>query len=80
MGLPGDALKLVWINRLGVSPDVAGPAIRAVVGHDLAAMIEPAGEIMYQALEQGQPLVESQRDHPVAAQMRSLAAFLLRDI
>jgi len=80
MGLPGNALKLVWINRLGFSPDTAGPAIRAVIGHDLAATIEPAGEAMYQALEQGQPLVANQHDHPVAVQIRTLATSLLRDV
>jgi DNA-binding response OmpR family regulator len=80
MGLPGNALKLVWINRLGISSDTAGPAIRAMIGHDLAATIEPAGEAMYQALEQGQPLIANQHDHPVAAQVRTLATLLLRDV
>jgi DNA-binding response OmpR family regulator len=80
MGLPGNALKLVWINRLGISADTAGPAIRATIGHDLAATIEPAGEAMYQALEQGQPLIANQHDHPVAAQVRTLATLLLRDV
>jgi len=75
--LPHAALKLVWINRLGLSAENAQSAIRASLGHDPVAIIGPAANAMYDAIEQGQPLLVSQPDHPAAVQMRALAASLM---
>jgi DNA-binding response OmpR family regulator len=75
--LPHAALKLVWINRLGISAENAQSAIRASLGYDPVAIIGPAANAMYDAIEQGQPLLVSQPDHPAAVQMRALAASLM---
>ena len=76
-GLRPGTLKFVWVNRLGTPVDIGQAAIRAVLGHDPTLTIGPAAETLYRALEQGQPLVISQPDAPVAIQMRTLAAALL---
>lgn len=76
-GLLLDVLKLVWINRLGTPADIAQAAIQAVMGHEPAAMIGPAAEACYHALERGEPLVVGEPDHSASTQMRALAAALL---
>jgi MinD-like ATPase involved in chromosome partitioning or flagellar assembly len=76
-GLPIGALKLVWVNRTGLPVDATHAAIQATLEQDLAAVIEPASEALYQALEQAQPLVLSQPEHPAAVQYRTLAALLI---
>lgn len=73
---PQTALQLVWVNRLGTPDDTGQAAIRAALGRDPAAVIGPAPEALYQALERGQPLVAGQPDHPVVAQVRALAALV----
>jgi len=40
-------------------------------------IIEPAADVLFQALDQGQPLVLYQPDHPMAVQMREFAQWLL---
>jgi pilus assembly protein CpaE len=75
-GLPIGALKLVWVNRIGLPVDATRPAIQAALGQDLAAVIGPASEALYQALEQAQPLVVGLPEHPVAVQFRALASSL----
>jgi len=75
--LPGKALKIVWINRLGLPTEAAQDAIRAMLGHDPVAIIGPAADALYDAAEHGQPLVTSRPDHPAAVQMRALAAALM---
>jgi len=73
---PWPELRLVRINRLGASDEAALSSIRSALGKD-ATVIGPASNAMYQSLESGQPLVISQPDHPVAAQIRALAASLM---
>jgi pilus assembly protein CpaE len=75
-GLPLPEIKLVRINRLGTPDEVALPAIKAALAKE-AVTLGPASEVMYQSLERGEPLVLSQPDHPVAAQIRTLAATLV---
>jgi DNA-binding response OmpR family regulator len=75
--LPMNALKLVWVNRLGTPADIAQAAIHAVMGREPAAMIGPAAEACYRALERGEPLVVSEPDHPASVQLRVLAGSLL---
>jgi Flp pilus assembly CpaE family ATPase len=76
-GLPADALKLVWVNRLGTPADIGQTAIRALLGRDPTVAIGPAAEAMTHSLELGQPLVLGQPDHPAAAQLRTLASSLM---
>ena len=76
-GLLTDALKLVWVNRLGTPADIGQTAIRALLGREPAVAIGPAAEAMTHALELGQPLVLGQPDHPAAAQLRTLASALM---
>ena len=76
MGVPLPKVKLVRINRLGTPDEAAQAAIRSAFGKE-AASIGPASDAMVQALERGEPLVVSQPDHPVAAQIRALATTLL---
>jgi len=78
--LSPQTLKFVWINRMGLAASAAGAAreaIRNTVGQDLVAVIGPAPEEMYQAMEQGAPLVNDQPDHAVAIQIQELAASLI---
>ncbi len=74
--LPPEALKLVWINRLGMPDEAAQNAIQAALGQLPAASIGPAADALYQALEQGQPLTLGQPEHAAARQIRALAALL----
>jgi len=76
MGVPLPEIKLVRSNRLGTPDDDAQAAIQSVFGKE-AAIIGPASDAMHQALERGEPLMMSQPNHPVAAQIRALAAMLL---
>jgi MinD-like ATPase involved in chromosome partitioning or flagellar assembly len=69
-------VKLVRISRLGAPDDAAQSAIRSTLGKE-ATVIGPSPDAMYQVLESGQPLVMSQPDHPVAVQIRTLAASLV---
>lgn len=73
---PWPEVRLVRVNRVGAADDAAQAAIHSALGQ-AAAIIGPAPDAMYQALEYGQPLVMSQPDHPVAAQMRALADSLM---
>ncbi len=77
LGISAEAVKLVWINRQGAPADIAQTSIRSVLSRDPIATIGPASEAMYKALEQGQPIVLSQPDDPVAAQLTALASSLL---
>ena len=74
--LPLPELKLVRVNRLGTPDDAALAAIQAALGRP-ASVLGPASDAMYQSLERGEPLVLSQPDHPVTAQIRALAASLI---
>lgn len=76
-GLAAGALKLVWVNRLGAPAEAAHAAIQAALGRELTATIDSAADAMYQAVEQGQPLIAAQPDHPIAAQVRALAERLM---
>ncbi len=67
------AIKLVWINRLGIASEVGLAAMRAALGREPDAIVDSAVEEMYLALEQGQPLVLSYPDHPAAAGIIKLA-------
>jgi len=73
---PWPAVRLVRVNRLGAPDDASQTAIRSILGQS-PTIIGPAPEAMYQSLERGQPLVMSQSDHPVAAQIRALADSLM---
>ena len=75
-GSPWPELRLVHINRLGASDQAAQSAIRSALGKG-AALIGAASDAMDQSLESGQPLVVGQPDHPVAAQIRALATWLI---
>jgi len=75
---PWPEIRLVRVNRQGTPDDVAQAAVRSVFGKE-AIIIGQASDAMYQALEQGQPLVAHQPDHPVAAQLRALADLLLTE-
>jgi len=72
------SLKIVCVNRPGLPAETAQTVIRAALGSEPMAMIGPAANALYEALEQGNPLVVSQPDHPAAVQMRALANSLLR--
>jgi DNA-binding response OmpR family regulator len=75
--LSHNALKMVWVNRRGLPTDLAQAAIRATLDHDPITVIGPASVALYEAIEQGQPLMLSQPDHPVTVQMRMLANSLM---
>jgi DNA-binding response OmpR family regulator len=75
--LPDKALRIVWVDRLGLPTDTAQTAIRVTLGHEPEALIGPAASALYDAVEQGQPLVASQPGHPAATQMRTLANLLM---
>ncbi len=72
-GLPPEAIKLVCINRLGTPAEILHASLRGALDHDLTVTIGPASEALYEALDQGQPIVLSNPDHPVAVQIRALA-------
>jgi DNA-binding response OmpR family regulator len=76
-GSPWPEVKLVQINRPGVADPVAPSAIRFELGQE-AFVIGPAPDAIYQSLVIGQPLVISQPDHPVVAQIRALATGLIK--
>jgi Flp pilus assembly CpaE family ATPase len=74
--VPQHAIKLVWVNRLGIASDMGLRAMRAALGREPDAVIDSAVEEMYMALEQGQPLVLSYPDHPAAAEIIKLSESL----
>jgi DNA-binding response OmpR family regulator len=76
-GVSPEAVKLVWINRQGAPLEIAQASIRSALGREPMATIGPAAEAMYEAMEQGQPLVTAQPADPVAAQITALATSLL---
>jgi CheY-like chemotaxis protein/MinD-like ATPase involved in chromosome partitioning or flagellar assembly len=71
--VPAKAVKLVWINRLGIAREIGLTAIRAALSSEPDAIIDSAVEEMYMALEQGRPLVLSYPDHPAAGEIIKLA-------
>ena len=75
--VPPEAIKLVWIDRQGMPVEVGHNIIAAMLGRAPDVTLEPAAEALYEALEQGQPLVLYQPDHPAAVKMRELAESLL---
>jgi len=75
--LPPEAIKLVWIDRQGLSIAAGHHTIAAVLGRAPDVTIKPAAEALYEALDQGQPLVLCYPDHPAAVKMRELAESLL---
>ena len=75
---PWPALKLIHVNRAGVPDDVAQAAIQAAMGNEPVTMMGPVFDALQPASELGQPLVLSQPNHPVAAQLRALAESLIR--
>ena len=76
--VPPKAIKLVWMNRLGIAPELGLVSIRAALGREPDAIIDSAVEEMYLALEQGRPLVSEYPDHPAAAAIIKLADSLLQ--
>ena len=76
-GVSSEAVKLVWINRQGAPLKAAQASIRVALGRAPVATIGPAGEAMYEAMEQGQPLVVARPADPVTAQITALAASVL---
>jgi DNA-binding response OmpR family regulator len=76
--VPPEAIKLVWIDRQGLPIEAGHHSIAAVLGRAPDVTIASAAEVLYDALDKGQPLVLSQPDHPVAAQMRELAESFLK--
>jgi len=75
--VPGDAIKLIWINRQGLPVETGQVAIAAALGRPPDVIISPAADVLFQALDQGQPLVLYQPDHPMAVQLREFAQGLL---
>jgi len=75
---PWPALKLIHVNRAGVPDDVAQAVIQAAMGNEPVTMMGPVFDALQPTSELGQPLVLSQPDHPVAAQLRALAESLIR--
>jgi DNA-binding response OmpR family regulator len=75
--VPPEAIKLVWINRQGLAVEPGQLAIAAVVGRPPDLVLGPAADVLYQALDQGQPLVLAHPDHPLAVQLREFAQGLL---
>jgi pilus assembly protein CpaE len=71
--VPQDAIKLVWIDRQNLPIESGHSAIVAALGRLPDITIEPAADVLYEALDKGQPLVLSQPDHPAAMKMRELA-------
>jgi pilus assembly protein CpaE len=70
---PPEAIKLVWIDRQGLPIENGHSSIEAALGRLPDITIEPAANALYHALDQGQPLVLSQPDHPASVKMRELA-------
>jgi Flp pilus assembly CpaE family ATPase len=75
--LPPEAIKLVWIDRLGLPIEAGHNSIATMLGRPPDMTIEPAADVLYEALDKGRPLVLSQPDHPAAVKMRELADSLL---
>jgi DNA-binding response OmpR family regulator len=75
--VPTEAIKLVWINRQGLPVEAGQTAIAAALGRPPDVIIDPAADVLFQALDQGQPLVLYQPDHPVAVRLRDFAQRLL---
>jgi DNA-binding response OmpR family regulator len=75
--VPVEAIKLVWINRQGLPVETGQIAIAAALGRPPDAIIGPAADVLFRALDQGQPLVLYQSDHPMAVQLREFAQQLL---
>jgi Flp pilus assembly CpaE family ATPase len=75
--VPPEAIKLVWINRQGLPAEPGQLAIASVVGRPPDLVLGSAADVLYQALDKGQPLVLYQPDHPMAVQLREFAQGLL---
>ncbi len=75
--VPSEAIKLVWIDRQGLSIEAGLNTIAAVLGRAPDVTIEPATDALEEALDQGRPLVLCQPDHPASVKMRELAESLL---
>jgi Flp pilus assembly CpaE family ATPase len=71
--VPPEAIKLVWVDRQRLPIDTGHATIAAMLGRAPDVTLEPAADVLYEALDQGQPLVLSQPDHPLAVKMRILA-------
>jgi DNA-binding response OmpR family regulator len=68
-----EAVKLVWIDRQGLPIAAGQQSIATTLGRAPDVTLEPAADALYAALDQGQPLVLTQPDHPAAIKMRQLA-------
>jgi DNA-binding response OmpR family regulator len=75
--VPPDAIKLVWVDRQGLPIDTGQTTIAAMLGRAPDAILEPAADALYAALDKGQPLVLAQPAHPAAVKMRALAELFL---
>ena len=76
-----EAIELIWMNRQDLPLAAGHAAIAAALGREPDVTIGPATEVLYDALDKGQPLVLSYPDHLEAVKMRELAeAFLTRKV
>ncbi len=75
--VPPEAIKLVWVDRQGLSIEAGHDTIATALGRAPDVTIEPSTDVLDEALDQGQPLVLCQPDHPAAIKMRELAESLL---
>ncbi len=76
--VPAKSIKLVWINRQGLTDEIGISSIRAALGREPDAVVGSAIEEMYMALEQGRPLAQSYPDHPSAAEIIKFTDSLLQ--
>jgi CheY-like chemotaxis protein len=75
--VPPEAIKLLWVNRQGLPAETGQHAIETMLGRGPDLTIEPAADVMYAALDNGQPVVLSSPAHPAAVQLRQLAETLV---
>ena len=75
--VPQESVKLVWMNRQGLPVETGQHAITTALGRAPDVTIGPAADALYQALDDGQPLVSAAPDLPAAAHMREFALSLV---
>lgn len=73
---PGD-LRVIMVERMETATAYSQAAVESLLGRKLAGVINPAVEIVRQAVEEGQPVVLLQPESEIAGQLRAMSQKLL---
>lgn len=78
IGIQSAKISIVIFNRTQSSVQIPWQEVEQVLGQEVTAIISPAPELAYQALEAGMPLSHFQPTSIVAGQMSKLAEELVK--